>query len=295
MADAPVQRLRRLMQFARRRLKFLAVLARKIRGVRDEEFVLYRGYLLPPRDLRGRMCGEAFRSDAFFLQSAVVEATRLPARLGYTRTSRLVDVGCGLGRLATGLLVEFGDVEYLGLDANRQFVEWCQEHIERHHPSFRFMHVDVVNENYNPNGTVDGDKIRLPVADSSADIVYMWGVFTNMAPEHVRIYVSELSRIARDGGKIFLTAFVEDDVPEVSFNPTAYVPYDCNAPLVVVRYNKQWLFPLFSRHGLTIDDFRYHGGMFPKQSEICLTKIESPLVPAHTRNKESAAQPSRHT
>ena len=45
--------------------------------------------------------------------------------------------------------------------------------------------------------------------------------------------------------------------------------------------------------GLTIDDFRYHGGMFPKQSEICLTKIESPPVPAHTRNKESAAQPSR--
>ena len=295
MADAPVHRLRRLMQFARRRLKFLAVLARKIRGMRDEKFVLFRGYLLPPRDLRGRMCGEAFRSDAFFLQSAVVEATRLPARLGYTRTSRLVDVGCGLGRLATGLLVEFGDVEYLGLDANRQFVGWCQEHIERHHPSFRFMHVDVVNENYNPNGTVDGDKIRLPVANASADIVYMWGVFTNMAPEHVQIYVSELSRIARDGGKIFLTAFVEDDVPEVSFNPTAYVPYDCNAPLVVVRYNKQWLFPLFSRHGLTIDDFRYHGGMFPKQSEICLTKIESPLVPAHIRNRESAAQPSRRT
>src|SRR5205807_5494592 len=98
------------------------------------------------------------------------------------------------------------------------------------HPSFRFMHVDVVNENYNPNGTVDGDKIRLPVANASADIVYMWGVFTNMAPEHVQIYVSELSRIARDGGKVFLTAFVEDDVPEVSFNPAGYVPYDCNAP-----------------------------------------------------------------
>jgi hypothetical protein len=107
----------------------------------------------------------------------------------------------------------------------------------------------------------------------------------------VQIYVSELSRIARDGGKVFLTAFVEDDVPEVSFNPAGYVPYDCNAPLTVVRYNRQWLFSLFSRHGLMVDDFRYHGGMFPKQSEICLTKGESPPVPAYARDKESAAQP----
>jgi SAM-dependent methyltransferase len=295
MADASLQRLRRLtLQIARRTLKFLAVLARKIWGMRDDrEFVLYRGYLLPPRDLRGRMCGDAFRSDDFFLQSAVVEATRLPATLGYSRTNRLVDVGCGLGRLATGLLAEFGDVaySYLGVDANREFVGWCQEHIERRHPSFRFMHIDVANKRYNPNGTVDGNKIRLPVANASADIVYMWGVFTNMAPEHVQIYVSELSRIARDGGKVFLTAFVEDNVPEVSFNPTDYVPYDCSAPLVVVRYNKQWLFSLFSRHGLRIDDFRYHGGMFPKQSEICLTKIQSPPAPEHARDKESAVQP----
>src|SRR2546425_11032115 len=134
--------LRLILRVARRRLNFLIALARKIEGMVDDRgFVPYRGHLLPPRDLRGRMCGAPFQSDDFFLQSAVVEATRLPARLGYTRASRLVDVGCGLGRLATGLLVEFGDVEYLGLDANREFARWCQEHIERHHPSFRFMHV----------------------------------------------------------------------------------------------------------------------------------------------------------
>jgi hypothetical protein len=97
-----------------------------------------------------------------------------------------------------------------------------------------------------------------------------------MAPEHVEIYVSELSRITRGDGKVFLTAFVEEGVPKVSFNPTGYVPYDCTGPLVVVRYNKQWLFSLFSRHGMIIDDFRYHGGMFPKQSEIYLKKVEPP-------------------
>ena len=243
------------------------------------DFVLHRGYRLPPRELRGDMCGEAFRSDTFYLQSAVVEATRLPATLGYTRASRLVDVGCGLGRLATGMLVEFGDVEYLGIDPNRKFLDWCRKHIEHYHPTFRFVHYDVMNELYNPRGNVDGESIRLPVLSESADIVYLWGVFTNMGPEHVRIYVAELARITRKGGKIFLTAFVEDDVPEVSFNPASYVPYDCSCPLTVVRYNKQYLFSLFTQHGLAVEDFRRHGGMFPKQSEINLTK-QSDDVPA---------------
>lgn len=211
-------------------------------------------------------------SDDFFLQSAVVEATRLPARLGYTRSSRLVDVGCGLGRLAIGLLEEFGDVEYLGVDASPEFVDWCRKHIEQRHPTFRFVHYDVANEMYNPNGTVHGAQIRLPLASASADVVYVWGVFTNMEPEHVPVYVSELSRIVRYGGRIFLTAFVEDDVPQVSINPTGYVPYDCTLPLCVVRHNKEHFFSLFKREGLTVEDFRYHGGMFPKQSEIYLTK-----------------------
>jgi SAM-dependent methyltransferase len=224
------------------------------------------------------MCGEAFRSDTFFLQSAVVEATRLPARLGYTKRSRVVDVGCGLGRLATGMLVEFGDVEYLGLDVDKYFVEWCKQNIEAYHPTYRFIHLDVVNELYNPEGTVDGDRIHLPVESASADIVYMWGVFTNMGPEQVEIYASEISRIAREGAACFLTAFVEDDVPQVTLNPTGYVPYDCNAPLVAVRYNTQWLFSAFRRHGLRVEDFRYHDSMFPKQSEIYLTKTKTPVL-----------------
>jgi SAM-dependent methyltransferase len=211
-------------------------------------------------------------SDDFFLQSAVVEATRLPARLGYTRNSRLVDVGCGLGRLAIGLLEEFGDVEYLGVDANAEFIDWCRKHIGQRHPTFRFVHHDVVNEFYNPHGNVHTAQIRLPLASASADIVYVWGVFTNLEPEHVPVYVSELSRIVTDGGRIFLTAFVEDDVPRVTVNPTGYVPYDCSVPLSVVRFQREYFFSLFSRQGLTVEDFRYHGGMFPKQSEIYLTK-----------------------
>jgi ubiquinone/menaquinone biosynthesis C-methylase UbiE len=221
------------------------------------------------------MCGGAFSNDSFYLQSAVVEATRLAARLGYTKASSVVDIGCGLGRLALGMRWEFGnDVNYLGIDANQKYIEWCKKYIEEEQPGYKFLHLNVVNDLYNPHGTIDGSAIQLPVVSGSAEIVYLWGVFTNMGPEHVRIYVSEASRIVREEGRIFLTAFVEDSVPDISFNPIDYVPYGCNAPLSVVRYRKDYLFLIFKQNRLRIDEFRYHGGGFPKQSEIYLTKTK---------------------
>jgi hypothetical protein len=50
------------------------------------------------------------------------------------------------------------------------------------------------------------------------------------------------------------------------------VPYDCNAPLTVVRFGRQWLFSTFQQHGLQVEEFRYPESMFPKQSEIYLAK-----------------------
>ena len=81
LVERVVPRLLHPIQTARKMWKALARLL-------TPDFVLHRGYRLPPRELRGDMCGEAFRSNTFYLQSAVVEATRLPARLGYTRASR---------------------------------------------------------------------------------------------------------------------------------------------------------------------------------------------------------------
>ena len=87
------------------------------------------------------MCGEAFRSDEFFLQSGVVETLRL-VKLGYTKSSKIVDIGSGLGRLATGMIWEFGDAPYLGLEVNPEFISWCQKHISTDHPSYQFVHLE---------------------------------------------------------------------------------------------------------------------------------------------------------
>jgi SAM-dependent methyltransferase len=257
-------------------------LQRLSRSAGDQEaerrgFVLHRGHHLPPRSLRGRMCGDAFRTESFYFLSAVHEAMKFTARLREVKDARVVDIGSGLGRLATGLLAEQADVRYLGIDANRSFVQWCKDHIERRHPAFQFVHLDMANALYNPGGAIGATDLRLPVDDASADVVNLWGVFTNMVPEHVEAYLAEIARILRPGGQCFLTAFVEDGVPAVAFNPPAYVPYACDEALTVVRYSRQWLFSTFERHGLQVEDFRYHGSIFPNQSELYLSRAELPV------------------
>ena len=236
------------------------------------DYVLYRSSVLPHPRMRSKMCGTEYTSDDFFLYSASAEARRLVTKLAYAKASHVVDIGSGLGRLATGLVREVGDVHYWGFDAVRPWVQWCKKHIERRHPSFRFVHVDVANEHYNPGGAALSEDFRFPLADGHADIVYMWGVLTNMRLKDARIYVSEISRLVRQGGRVFLTAFVEDDVPVESINPSGYVDYECTGPLTVVRYESEVLFSIFARHGLSVDEFAYHGGTHCQQSEIFLRK-----------------------
>jgi ubiquinone/menaquinone biosynthesis C-methylase UbiE len=280
------QRLRQpILQFAVRILRSLSLRLQRLprtledKGAESRGYVLHRGYRLPPKSLRGNMCGDAFRTDSFYFLSAVLEATKFPDRLGYTKDSRIVDIGSGLGRIATGILSEFGNAHYLGIDANRDFVRWCQENIESEHPTFRFVHLDMANDMYNPQGTISGSELRLPVADASTDIAYLWGVFTNMVPRDVESYIGEIARILRPQGRCFLTACVEDDVPDVTLNPPGYVPYECKETLGCVRYSRQWLFSALRQRGLQVGDFRHHGSMFPKQSEIYLVKTDSPLAP----------------
>jgi SAM-dependent methyltransferase len=231
-----------------------------------------QGIAIPPRSLRCRTCGDTFELAEFFFQSGVVEALRLRERLGYREGDFVVDVGCGIGRLAIGMLWELGAACYLGIDVDLQAIGWCQQFISRDHPTYRFERTDVANARYNPDGTIDDDEIKLPVESSSADIVYLNGLFTNLAPQHASIYASEIGRSLRRGGRAFLTAFVEPQSDATTINPEHYVPYECRGPLHVVRYGEEHLFALFDQHELDVTEYRRHGGMFPKQSEIYLRK-----------------------
>lgn len=66
---------------------------------------------------------------------------------------RVLDVGCGVGRIAIPL-TEFlnSDARYEGFDVNAKGIDWCQENITSRYPNFRFHLADIYNEYYHPSG-----------------------------------------------------------------------------------------------------------------------------------------------
>ena len=235
----------------------------------SKDYVVHHGTVLPPRALRFNHSEQ--QDDRYYVTSADTEADRVVTTLGYTPDQLIVDVGCGQGRLAIGLTRRHPAARYLGLDVSQRSIAWCRAHIEWRYPSYQFHHVDLVNARYNPGGQPLSPHFRLPVGDGAADIVYMWGLVTNMEPEHLPIYAAETSRMLRPGGKAFVTANVEDDVPRVSINPANYTAYACSGPLHVVRYEKHYFLDVFERAGLKMIGYS-HESVGNHQSEIYFAK-----------------------
>jgi SAM-dependent methyltransferase len=229
-------------------MSLLSHLKRHVRAVFKPEVVLHRGQVLPARDLR--FGGAHFLDDEAFLAAGEKDVRRLVEWCGLTRESAILDVGCGTGRLPIGILSALGPVRsYSGLDVSRTAVGWCQRHITPQHPSFHFHHIDVYNERYNPSGKSGADR-RFPLSSASLDLIYLYSVFSHMHSGDARAYLREFQRLLKETGSVFLTAFVEEDVPDEEENPPCYQrPW--KGALHCVRYS----LPFFTR---LIEDAGFH-------------------------------------
>jgi SAM-dependent methyltransferase len=227
---------------------------RRILSPMKPEYVEVAGSIIAAPDRR--WCGDRFKNDQYYLRSAEQEAQRLIDHFQCGTATRVLDIGCGQGRLPIGLLRLLGDVRYTGLDIHRPSIEWCRRHIEQHDPSCRFFHLDVYNERYNRKGRRLAEKFRFDLENGSADIIYLYSVFSHMTEEDMITYLREFSRILSSDGGVFFTTFVEEDVPDVSINPAGY-RLSCCGPLHIVRYDRGHLFSIVEQCGFTVTEFRY--------------------------------------
>jgi ubiquinone/menaquinone biosynthesis C-methylase UbiE len=134
---------------------------------------------------------------------------------GLKPEDRVLDVGSGIGRMAaplTGYLAASG--EYQGFDIVKKGVEWSQKHITSRHPNFHFLHSDVKNKFYNPDGVYEASSYRFPYADGSFDFVFLTSVFTHMYPADMENYTREISRVLKKGGTCFITMFLLNEESE---------------------------------------------------------------------------------
>ena len=135
--------------------------------------------------------------------------TALTDLAGATPSSHVLDVGCGVGKLAAAL-THFLDADgrYEGLDIVPGGIEWCRNNIASPHGNVYFTLADIYNKEYNPRGRLQPTEYRFPYDDDTFDVAALYSVFTHMLPDDVDWYISEIARVLKPNGHIFATYFV---------------------------------------------------------------------------------------
>jgi SAM-dependent methyltransferase len=125
---------------------------------------------------------------------------------------RVLDIGCGTGRMAVPLLDHLdARGSYVGFDLSGGAIDWCSRHISVRNRRFRFEHADIYNLEYNPRGAIRAERYRFPAEDKSIDFAFATSVFTHIHSLEARHYLTELRRVLSPGGAGLLTFFLFDE------------------------------------------------------------------------------------
>ncbi len=135
----------------------------------------------------------------------------LPLLCDLQRESAVLELACGHGRAAHGLLQYLRSPGlYRGFDVDRRQVDLARELIQSRAPNFQFEWVDVYSRETNPSGEQRAESFVFPYEDESFDVVFAASLFTHLLPEETQRYFRESRRVLRFGGKILFSFFLLD-------------------------------------------------------------------------------------
>ena len=161
---------------------------------------------VPPKSLRVGV--GPFEDEQLFIDSGK-ESVELAERLvGLKPTHRVLDVGCGCGRIALAMrsfLSESGS--YVGFDPNDDYINWCGANIAVQDDRFSFHHIDLLSQAYNPRGKESPEELDFPEI-GKFDIAILSSVFTHMYPKEIENYVHNLTKVIQPGGGVLVSALL---------------------------------------------------------------------------------------
>lgn len=171
---------------------------------------------LPPAELRYRVSGvpdvETFIQIGARCAEDIREAL---AQAGYDLRSfeRILDFGCGCGRVLIPLSKLTDSARLYGTDVDRKAIEWCHAHL-------RFAEF-----------AMGADDPPTGYGAETFDLIYAISVFTHLDEDYQFRWLAELRRITRTGGIVLITlheapagrpGFVVEDTYEKGLFPAWY-------------------------------------------------------------------------
>lgn len=187
---------------------------------------------LPPLRLRDVGTGD-FRG----MGEHLLELTT--TRGGVGAGSRILDIGCGVGRLALPLTRLITTGEYAGFDVSAPAIRWCRRNITRRRPNFSFRHIALRNSDYSFAGG-SAAQFVFPYPDASFDCVVAYSVFTHLAFDEMANYLVQSHRVLSPGGRLVATFFLLNEKSETAQRTVPGVqqfPYDRGAVRVASESN----------------------------------------------------------
>ncbi|MXX07463.1 MAG: class I SAM-dependent methyltransferase [Gammaproteobacteria bacterium] len=134
---------------------------------------------------------EGFLSGGFLTAVGLMSVLQLAGR-PISCFRRILDFGCGSGRVTHWLRHLAGDAELTGADINPEAIAWCRENLD-----------------FEANFICNGPRPPLPLAAESADLIYGISVLTHLDEDLQFQWLRELHRVAAPGAVVVLTVHTD--------------------------------------------------------------------------------------